>query len=64
MKGGGLNLKALQKISDSETSTFDYAVFGLIAAVIGGGFLLHTGRSFADVIHQSTGQSDTPPNKS
>jgi hypothetical protein len=64
MKGGGLNLKALQTLNESETSTFDYAVFGLIAAVIGGGFLLHTGRSFADVLHQSTGQTDTPPNKS
>jgi hypothetical protein len=62
--GGGFNVKALQKLTESDTSIFDKAVLGLIAAVIGGGFLLHTGRSFADVIHQSTGQTDAPPQHS
>jgi hypothetical protein len=63
LKGKGLNVGALKMLgggNESETSAFDYAVFGLIAAVIGGGFLLHTGRSLADVIHQSTGPNDQP----
>jgi hypothetical protein len=51
--GGGI-------LSDSETSYFDYAIFGIITAVLGGGFLLHTGRTFADVIHTGTGPTDEP----
>jgi hypothetical protein len=47
-------------IRKPETSYFDYAVFGLIAAVLGGGFLLHTGRTFADVIRTTTGPNDEP----
>ena len=50
-----------------ESESFDlkdsFAFMGL-AALVGGGFLLNAGRSFADAIHSFRGPSDVPPPRS
>ncbi len=60
-QGGGLNTDALKELTKEPTSMFDYAIFGIIAAVLGGGFLLHTGRTLSDVFQQYKGPNDAPP---
>ncbi len=63
LKSNGLNTKALQVLQGggNDSSYFDYAILGILGAVLGGGFLLHTGRTFADVLHTKYGPNDAPP---
>ena len=46
----------------NEINYWDYAAIGGIGAVLGAGFLLHTGRSFQNAVHRVNGTSDEPPN--
>jgi hypothetical protein len=45
----------------NQKNYWDYAAIGGIGAVLGTGFLLHTGRSFLDAVHRVKGTSDEPP---
>jgi hypothetical protein len=50
-KGGGLE----------SASWSDYAIGGVALALLGGGFLLQTGRSLTDAYRINFGKNDSPP---